>query len=58
MMYYVSMTQPMKVITIRVPPELHAAVMAAAREDRRSMTTYLQLLLEQHINLEASELHE
>ena len=58
MMYYVSMTQPMKVITIRVPPELHAAVMAAAREDRRSMTTYLQLLLEQHIADLEAVLHE
>jgi predicted HicB family RNase H-like nuclease len=58
-MYYVSMTQPMKVITIRVPSELHAAVMQAAKEDRRSMTSYLQLLLERHIaDLKAGELHE
>jgi hypothetical protein len=61
MMYYVSMTRKnMKVITMRVPSELHAAVMQAAEEDRRSMTAYLQLLLERHFaELKASDqLHE
>jgi hypothetical protein len=61
MMYYVSMTQKdMKVITVRVPSDIHAAVMAAAKEDRRSMTAYLQLLLEQHLaDLKADDLlHE
>jgi hypothetical protein len=61
MMYYVSMTRKdMKVITMRVPSELHTAVMQAAKEDRRSMTAYLQILLERHFTeLKASDqLHE
>jgi predicted HicB family RNase H-like nuclease len=60
MMYYVSMTEHMKVITVRVPSEIHAAVLAAAKKDRRSITAYLQIVIEEHLAVlkECDLLHE
>jgi predicted HicB family RNase H-like nuclease len=61
MMYYVSMTRKdMKVITVRVPSEIHAAVLAAAHQDRRSITAYLQIVIEEHLAVlkEGDTLHE
>jgi predicted HicB family RNase H-like nuclease len=61
MMYYVSMTRKdMKVITVRVPVEIHAAVLAAAHQDRRSITAYLQIVIEEHLAVlkEGDLLHE
>jgi predicted HicB family RNase H-like nuclease len=61
MMYYVSMTRKdMKVITVRVPSEIHAKVLAAAKEDRRSITAYLQIVIEEHLAVLAAgdQLHE
>ena len=61
MMYYVSMTRKdMKVITVRVPSEIHAAVLAAAHQDRRSITAYLQIVIEEHLAVlkEGDLLHE
>jgi len=55
MMYYASMTEHMKVITIRVPESLHSKVHEDSREERRSMTAYIRVVLEAHFAAKENE---
>ena len=38
-----------KTISIRVTAELHAKIAAKAKEDKRSVSQWLQILLETHV---------
>jgi hypothetical protein len=49
----VNTTAPMRIksapINLRVKPELKAALLELAKADRRSLSSYLEILLEEHV---------
>ena len=44
------LTRPLKYMQLRLPPELHAAIIAAAREDGRSASSWVIRQIERQLH--------